>query len=111
MGTERWKGKSRKSLTNPKRTRRTRAESKTWLTNSRSKSRPTNDRPKKLKNKLTPTLANSENFSTNLMNLKNELIWPNLLLTRCDPKPETPGKQLFQRNRSKLITPTIHLPK
>merc|ERR1712046_76320 len=101
MGTERWKGKSRKSLTNPKRTRRTRAESKTWSTNCRSKSRPTNDKPKKLKNRLTPTLANSENFSTNLMSLKNELIWPSLLLTRCDPKLETPGK--FYKNYKKYL--------
>merc|ERR1712117_529902 len=69
------------------------AESNNWSTNSRSKSRPTNDRPKKLKNKLTPTLANFENFSTNLTSPKNELIWLNLLLTRCDPKPETLGKQ------------------
>merc|ERR1712050_388540 len=74
------------------------AESKTWSTNSRSKSRPTNDKPKKLKNKLTPTSANSESFNTSSMNPKNELIWPNLLLTRCDQKPETPGKQNKQAN-------------
>merc|ERR1712048_1153808 len=48
---------------------------KTWSTNSRSRSRPTSDKPKKPKNKLTLTYRSSENSSTSLTNPKNELIW------------------------------------
>merc|ERR1712174_19625 len=55
------------------------AESINWSTNFRSRSRPTNDKPKKPKNRLTLTCPSSENFSTSLTNLKNELIWLNLL--------------------------------
>merc|ERR1712048_1412689 len=61
---ERLNERSRKSLTKPRRTKRTCLESKTWLTNSRLKSRPTNDKP------------------------RSELIWPNLPSTNSELKPE-----------------------
>merc|ERR1712110_1226846 len=80
--------KSRRSPTKPRKTRRTCPEYKTWSTNSRLKSRPTNDRPKKLKKLPTPTSASTESFSTSLTKLKNELIWLNLPLTNSDLKPE-----------------------
>merc|ERR1712066_748622 len=64
---ERSSEKSKKSPSKPKKTRRTCLESKTWSTNSRSKSKPTNDRPKKLKKLPTPTSANTESFSTSWM--------------------------------------------
>merc|ERR1712014_405646 len=46
---------------------------------------------KKLKKLPTPICLNTESYNTNWMKLKNELIWPNLLLTRCEPRPETPS--------------------
>merc|ERR1712048_1027976 len=85
---ERLNEKSRKSLTKPRRTRRTCLESKTWLTNSRSKSRPTNDKPRKPRKLPTPTCPNTENSSTSLMKPKNELIWLNLPSTNSELKPE-----------------------
>merc|ERR1711976_503582 len=88
---ENWNERSRKSLTKPKKTRRTWSESKIWLTNCRLRSRPTSDNLKKLKKLPTPTCLNTESFNTNWMKRKNELIWLNLLLTRCEPRPETPS--------------------
>merc|ERR1712110_1236625 len=64
--------KSRRSLTKPRKTRRTCPEYKTWSINSRLKSRPTNDSPRKPKKSPTPTSANTESFNTSLTKLKNE---------------------------------------
>merc|ERR1711976_253006 len=96
---ERSSEKSRKSVTKPKKTRRTCLESKTWSTNSRSKSKPTNDRPRKLKRLPTPTSANTESFSTNLMRPKNEPIWPNPPSTNFELKPDnTKQKKITSKN-------------
>merc|ERR1711879_871506 len=70
---------SKKSLTNLKKTRRTSPEFKILSTNSKSKSRPTNAKPKNLKNKPTLIFLNTANFNTNSTKLKNVLIWLNLL--------------------------------
>merc|ERR1711915_957228 len=72
----------RKSSTPVKKTRRTLSVSKTWLTNFKSRSRPTRDKLKKPKNKVTPTWPNSERFNTNSMSPKNVQIWPKPPLTR-----------------------------
>merc|ERR1712046_112080 len=82
------KENSRKSSMPVKKTRRTLSVFKTSSTNSKSRSRPTRDKPKKLKNKVTPTWPNSERSNTNLTNLKNVLIWLKPPLTRPDQRPE-----------------------
>merc|ERR1711997_1443466 len=95
MGPERSSEKSKKSPTKPKKTRRTCLESKTWSTNSRSKSKPTNDRPKKLKKLPTLTLANTESFSTSWTRPKNEPIWPNPPSTNSELKPDNTKHQIY----------------
>merc|ERR1712048_680682 len=92
--------------TKPRRTRRTCREFKTWLTNSRSKSRPTNDKPRKPKKLPTPTCPNTENSSTSLMKPKNEPIWPNLTSTNSEPRPEDiKQKNGYSPEFSKLLKP------
>merc|ERR1711941_193642 len=85
--TERWNAESKKSLTNLKKTRRTSPEFKILSTNSKSKSRPTNAKPKNLKNKPTLIFLNTANFNTNSTKLKNVLIWLNLLSTTFALRP------------------------
>merc|ERR1711997_1328340 len=85
---EKWNEKSRKSPTKLTKTRRTCPESKTSSTNCKLRSRPTSDKPKKLKKLPTKTCPSTERSNTNWMKLKNELIWLNPLLTRCDLRPE-----------------------
>merc|ERR1712071_576671 len=85
---ERSNERSRKSPTNPRKTRRTCPESKTWSTNFKSRSKPTNDNPKNPKKLPTPTSANTESSNTNLTKQKNEPTWPNLPSTSSDPKPD-----------------------
>merc|ERR1712127_678543 len=85
---ERSNERSRKSLTNPRKTKRTCLESKTWSTNFKSRSRPTNDNQKKPKKLPTLTSANIESSNTNLMKQKTEPTWPNLPSTSSDPKPD-----------------------
>merc|ERR1712046_82504 len=82
------KENSRKSSMPVKKTRRTLSVFKTSSTNSKSRSRPTRDKPKKPKNKATKIWPNSERFNTNSTSPKKELIWPKLLLTRPDPRLE-----------------------
>merc|ERR1712142_257418 len=76
MGKRNLKENSRKSSMPVKKTRRTSSVSKTWLTNSKSRSRPTRDKLKKPKNKVIPTWQNSERFNMNSTSPKKEPIWP-----------------------------------
>merc|ERR1711935_911094 len=83
-------------------------------TNFKSRSRPTNDNPKKPKNRPTPTSANTESSNTNLTKQKNEPTWPNLPSTSSDPKPDPTRfnkmssaffgqfKSLIQKNSNKF---------
>merc|ERR1712168_1529622 len=80
------KENSRKSSMLAKKTRRTLSVSKTWLTNSKSRSRPTRDKLKKLKNKVTPTWPNSERFNTNSTSPKKEPIWLKPHSQKPDPR-------------------------
>merc|ERR1712050_466060 len=106
---ERSSEKSKKSPTKPKKIRRTCLESKTWSTNSRSKSKPTNDRPRKLKRLPTPTSANTESFSTSLTRPKNEPIWPNPPSTNSELKPDNIKQKIITskniNNTSNFVYP------
>merc|ERR1711937_204421 len=80
------KENAKRLLTLGKKIRRILPGCKILRTNFKSKSKLTNDKPKKLKKLPTKTSRNTENYNTNLMRLKRELIWPNLLSTSFELK-------------------------
>merc|ERR1712051_1046170 len=97
---ENWNERLRKSLTKPKKTRRTWSESKISLTSCKSRSRPTSDNLKKLKKLPTPTCPSTESSNTNWTKPKNELTWLNLPSTRCEPRPEIPNNSFLLNKKS-----------
>merc|ERR1711937_1041896 len=89
------KENAKRLLTLGKKIRRILPGCKILRTNFKSKSKLTNDKLKKLTTKTSP---NTENYNTNLMRLKRELIWPNLLSTSFELKLGKPIKT-FNSNR------------